>query len=298
MAEASSVPADGTDRALEAARRSLPKLPGEARYLVSGMLKPESVTAMGGVIGLWAGSHLVGVGELADVLLLGTAVAALGSEGLRAVREFGSYWKVSQDARASADLDRAANHFATAVAIVGVNGLIALLTKRAARGAAVEMSAARWARYTESLDFVVAENRGALWSQLGDKGELAGRLAQRDGLTTLEQSLSRTDFFKRYKAEFGSLDAQTPLTGRVWEMLSRKFASNLKGRVVAYVDDPALIKTIQGGRLPQLTAELESIADVMEANPKISSVVLKDIFDGPSAVMTREMVLRAANLSH
>ena len=127
---------------------------------------------------------------------------------------------------------------------------------------------------------------------------MAPRLAQRDGLVTLEQTLPK-EFWRRYVAEFGSLDAKTPLSGKVWEMVSRKFASNLSGRVVAYVDDTTFIKRVQqGGMLPQLTAELETIADAMEANPRITSVLLKDIRAGASAVMTRELVLRAVRYSN
>jgi hypothetical protein len=115
----------------EAIRRSLPMLPPEARGEVEAMLAPESLAVMAGVVTLWAGSHFFGVGEVADVVLLLVGVVALGGAALRAGEEL--YGFASGAARASRDedLNRAGEHFARAVALIGVQAVAAVLLKRA-----------------------------------------------------------------------------------------------------------------------------------------------------------------------
>jgi hypothetical protein len=66
------------DRIAEAMRRALPLLPSDARSVVEAMLRPESIALITGTLVLWAGSHLFGVGEMVDVVLLGAGVLAFG----------------------------------------------------------------------------------------------------------------------------------------------------------------------------------------------------------------------------
>jgi hypothetical protein len=59
------------DKIGKAIRRSLPMLPAEAQHLVQAMLSPESLAIVASTLIVWAGSHFFGVGEIADIILLG-----------------------------------------------------------------------------------------------------------------------------------------------------------------------------------------------------------------------------------
>jgi hypothetical protein len=252
---------------------------------------------IGAATAVWAGSHFVGIGFGVDVILLGVGVIALGAEAVRAAGEFVAFWNTAISAQNADALDRAAEHFARAVTIVGVNTVIVLFARTAGRAGAVDRAIARWTTFLDELD-LSAGNRGVLWSKVGP--DVAEALARRDGRVTLEMLLKKTDFFSRYEGEFGK--QQTDVTARIWEALSRKYAAALEGRVIAYVDDVELFKHIAGagakGPLPQLTAELEEIAAAMESNPRITSVVVRDVFGSESVTMTRDSALRAARQTH
>jgi hypothetical protein len=108
------------DKIAEAMRRSLPHLPLEARRVVEGMLRPETIAIVSGTLMVWAGSHFFGVGEMVDIILLGIGVVALGFavfEGAGELYEFGT---TALSAHSSGQLDEAGRHFARAVTLLGI----------------------------------------------------------------------------------------------------------------------------------------------------------------------------------
>ena len=117
-------------------------------------------------------------------------------------------------------------------------------------------------------------------------------------------------FFKApYDAEFGTV--KNGLTSQLWEWISRRYASQLSGNVEVYTRLSALSPAVtqagakavaRGGTaedlrlLPQITAEIEQIADIMLENPRITHVSFIDATSGHvETVMTRVQVLRAAH---
>jgi len=288
-------------KALDAAWRAIPKLPAAVRQQVADLLTLRSMAMIGAATAIWGGSHLVGVGFGVDVVLLGVGVIGLGAEAIRAGGEFVAFWKGATTARDAAGLDRAADHFACAITIVGVNTALALFARTAGRVAVMERTLARWTAYIAELDLKVG-NKGVLWSKIG--ADMAEQLARRDGKYSLEMLLKKTEFFTEYRNQFGGAkdDATRAMTQQIWELLSRKFAAGLEGQITAYVNDVELFKHITGPQynkgLPQITAELEEIAAAMGSNPRITSVVLKDVNGNTSAVMMRDAVLKSASLTH
>ena len=118
-------------------RRSLPHLPLEARNIVEGMLRPETMAIVAGTLTVWAGSHFFGVGEIVDIVLLGVGVAALGFavfEGAGELYEFGT---CALGASSSVQLDEAGQHFARAVTLLGISTVQALLCWRARKTAEI-----------------------------------------------------------------------------------------------------------------------------------------------------------------
>jgi hypothetical protein len=116
----------------EAIRRSLPLLPAEAREQVKAMLTPESLAIISGTLVVWAGSHFFGVGEIVDVILLVIGFAAVGLGVFSGAEELYNFATTAINAQLDADLDRAAQHFAKAVNILGITVISAILLKKSA----------------------------------------------------------------------------------------------------------------------------------------------------------------------
>ncbi|MBL8150895.1 MAG: hypothetical protein JNN15_13295 [Blastocatellia bacterium] len=66
---------------------ALKKLPDDVAEKLKGLLTPENLVIMTGVITVWAASHLIGAGEIADVVLLAAGLAFLGADGIAAGRD-------------------------------------------------------------------------------------------------------------------------------------------------------------------------------------------------------------------
>jgi len=130
-------------RRLEAAAvRALPYLPDETRGAVEGLLTPTNVQLLtaGGL--LWAASHTVGVGEIADAAAVIVGAVGLGSAAAGAARDIGSYATGALSAHDERDLDAAGRHLARAIGALGIDGVSALLLHRAAGGAGPRLDAA------------------------------------------------------------------------------------------------------------------------------------------------------------
>jgi hypothetical protein len=110
-------------------RRALPLLPNEARAVVQGLLSPESLLIVTGTLTLWAGSHLFGVGEIADIVLMIIGGIFLGKGILDLADELWQFGNLTILMKSERDLDEAAKHFAKAVILVGMD-IIALLLLR------------------------------------------------------------------------------------------------------------------------------------------------------------------------
>ena len=91
------------EKIAEAIRRSLPMLPAETRQQVEAMLSPTSLAIITGTLIVWAGSHLVGVGEIVDIILLVTGFAILGLSVVSGAQELYSFATTAIDARTGAD---------------------------------------------------------------------------------------------------------------------------------------------------------------------------------------------------
>ncbi len=167
-----------------------------------------------------------------------------------------------------------------------------------------------WSVYIRQLELKAPQrDKGILWSKLGDQGEKAAKLASDRGLTSLEMLLKDTGFPAAYEEVFGKLQDGT--TRAIWKQLSEKYARSLQGRVIGFVDDQALLKAIRESpvkaikdlapgepaiiKAPQITNELMEISNVMEQNPSISIVEIRDISrpDVTIKTMSRTNVLQS-----
>jgi hypothetical protein len=110
-------------------RRSLPLLPLEARSIVEGMLRPETIAVVTGTMSVWAGAHFFGVGEVVDIILLGVGVVALGFSVFEGTGDLYSFAVIALGAHSNAQLDEAGQRFARAVTILGVSAVQAVLLR-------------------------------------------------------------------------------------------------------------------------------------------------------------------------
>jgi hypothetical protein len=166
---------------------------------------------------------------------------------------------------------------------------------------------ADWAKYIEGIKLEPPPNRGTLWSKIG--AAKAEELATQRGLVTLEMLLKDNGFLPAYEEAFPK-GTWNDTTKAIWRQTSLKYARGLQGRVIAFVDDPVLAKAIQEAPVkplkdlavgepaikePVIASELMEISDVMERNPNISVVEIRDVSkpDVTIKVMTRAQVLQS-----
>ena len=133
---------------LEAAQRTTQMLPAEMREQFAALFRPANIAITSGVLALWGISHLTGIGEIADLVLLLAGIVTIGWQVTQAAGDITDFVSIAVRAQSEADLDRAASHLARAVVTIGVATFIALIMRagakfrsaRAARGAAPAMS--------------------------------------------------------------------------------------------------------------------------------------------------------------
>jgi hypothetical protein len=121
------------ERIGEALRRSLPLLPGAARDVVESLLSPESLAIIAASMVFWAGSHLVGIGELVDLLLLAAGGVLLGKSILDVAEDLWAFARLTVNGSSDKDLDEAARHFARAVIVGGVDVITAILLHKSVK---------------------------------------------------------------------------------------------------------------------------------------------------------------------
>jgi hypothetical protein len=113
----------------EAIRRSLPHIPSDAQALVRSFLHPHSLAIIAGTLAVWATSHAFGVGEIVDVILIGIGVATVGLSVFEGAVELYGFVTGAQSAQSEADLEKAGQHFARAVTLLGISTLQAILLR-------------------------------------------------------------------------------------------------------------------------------------------------------------------------
>jgi hypothetical protein len=121
------------DKVGSAIRRSFSRMPGETAAKLASLLDPTALAVLAGTLLLWAGSHAVGIGEAIDLLMIVTGFVFIGWDAINAVKHLFEFARRSATAETDGDLDAAGEHLAQAVAIIGVDVVLAFLTHRAVK---------------------------------------------------------------------------------------------------------------------------------------------------------------------
>jgi len=112
---------------------SLPLLGPDAADEIVQMLNPKSLAIMAGVLVAWLVSHAFGLGEIIDAILAVVGAVALGLSIFSAIDHLYDFANWTYKASNVAELQVAAAHLAKAIAIIGIQAVLAIIFKGAKR---------------------------------------------------------------------------------------------------------------------------------------------------------------------
>ena len=105
------------------------KLPANIAEDLQKLLTPESLDIMLGVLVFWAGSHFLGIGVIADVVLLIVGFTMAGASAYEAGKYLLQFAHKALHASSKKDIDEAGTCLSKAVTLIGVQVVAALLLK-------------------------------------------------------------------------------------------------------------------------------------------------------------------------
>lgn len=129
MADVTKMPFE--DRLGEVFELTAQKVGPEAARQLRAIISPESLAIIAGVLIAWVVSHAFGIGEIIDIVIVVVGVFAIGLavfSGLDHLYEFASG---TYNAKTTKDLEIAADHLAKAIAILGIQAVLAVLFRGA-----------------------------------------------------------------------------------------------------------------------------------------------------------------------
>jgi hypothetical protein len=123
-----------TDEKLtEGLRRSLKYMPADVAKEISDFFLPQAIAVMLTTLVAWGIAHVVGIGEIADLILVIVGFAAMGWSAVTVAKELIAFVAGCTNAKTEVELEDGAKHFASAVAMVGVQVMMAILLRKPAR---------------------------------------------------------------------------------------------------------------------------------------------------------------------
>jgi hypothetical protein len=122
-----------TERLTEVLTRSKKNVGPEVAVAIDSLLSPVNLAILAGTLTLWAGSHLFGVGEIVDVLLLVVGAFTIGWSIGDVAKDLYTFTERTINARSDADLDAAAQAFSHAIVLAGITVVMALLLRKSAK---------------------------------------------------------------------------------------------------------------------------------------------------------------------
>jgi RES domain len=120
-----------TDKLGVAIRQFALRLPAEARDHAMALVDPGNLAIMAGALAIWVGAQATPVGWVVNIAMFGMGVVAIGAEAVDVARELRDFAVGVLGADDESELRAAVDHLAKAIAIVGVDVVVALLLKKA-----------------------------------------------------------------------------------------------------------------------------------------------------------------------
>jgi hypothetical protein len=135
------------DRLAEVLKRSKKNFGPDVASAIDSMLSPTNLAILAGTLVVWAGSHLFGVGEIIDVVLLAVGAFTIGWSIKDVAEELFTFADRTINARSELDLENAAQAFSRAVTLAGITVVMALLLRRSVK----QIQATRGANVLEAM---------------------------------------------------------------------------------------------------------------------------------------------------
>ena len=132
MAEVATL--DFSQRLGEVFQRTLPKLGPGARDQLAAIIQPASLAIVGVVLAAWVVGHAFGVGEIIDIILGVVGVFSIGLAVFTGLDELFEFAQGTYFAKNEGNLNAAASHLAKAIAILGIEAVLAVLFKGRPKG--------------------------------------------------------------------------------------------------------------------------------------------------------------------
>lgn len=115
--------------------------PGQMRDKAVEALSPANLAIMAGALAIWIGAHATPIGWVVDIGMLGLGVVALGAEAAQVISEIRHFALGVINAKSEADLHKAGSHLGKAIAIVGMDVVLAIVNLRQPKVQATEAGA-------------------------------------------------------------------------------------------------------------------------------------------------------------
>lgn len=238
---------------LEAARRAIRKLPAESRDQFAALFSPANVGITAGVFAAWGASHLFGVGEAADIVMVGVGVFTLGWQSVGAMRDLADFAAIAARAETEAQLDLAATHLARAVVTIGVAAFLALVFKAGkrlfGRGALTGREAA-----AEGEMIVPGAGDGVQWWKAYDFGENWPGTAVPKGFVM--ETGGQT-----FRVTINATEHMAEQMGKVAIRPGEQAGKLLSG---GQLNNPGVWSTSPGARMAEVDYPLSSLAGALE----------------------------------
>ena len=129
MSDVATWPLD--QRLGETLTRTLPKLGPDARAQIEALINPKSLAIIAVVLVAWVVSHAFGVGEVIDLLIAAVGAVSIGYAVFTGLDHLYDFAAGVYGAKSTRDLDAAADHLSKAIAILGVQAVLAVLFRGA-----------------------------------------------------------------------------------------------------------------------------------------------------------------------
>lgn len=107
------------------------RVPGEAGTKLLGLLSTTNLAITASVLAIWVGSHATPLGWVVDITMVGVGLIAIGAEAAEVAQELCLFANGIINASDEIQCRMAASHLARAVAIIGVDVVLAILLKKA-----------------------------------------------------------------------------------------------------------------------------------------------------------------------
>ena len=107
--------------------RAAGKVGPEIATQLRALIEPKSLAIVAGVLIAWVVSHGFAIGEIIDFIIAVVGVFSLGLAVFSGIDELYEFGRDTYDARNEAKLDTAADHLARAIAILGIQAVLAVL---------------------------------------------------------------------------------------------------------------------------------------------------------------------------